>query len=316
MVCTVTSKARNYTLKTTYSTDPARDTVLVKTDLQGKGDLKLYVRLDPTSAGTAAAGPRTRARIPRPPTATPCRRRHDDRDRGGQPRLREADLPRTAGRQALHQGERGLRADRQRWAHPARHRPQADGVRQRAQRERRPHRGAAQAGHPRARVRPHRRPARAQAADRSLDTPYFLSLGRYLLEWALYDAKLERPSPQARRRLLPRHQRGQSVRGQGVPGRRRRRPRVAVGPGRPAGNLQDGKAPYFGSYREVFSRDLYEAFTALLVAGDDDTARTPPASCSSASSWRTAGSRATACSTARRRRTPAATSSTRPRSRS
>src|SRR5689334_17269040 len=33
MVCTVTSKARNYTLKTTYSTDPARDTVLVKTDL-------------------------------------------------------------------------------------------------------------------------------------------------------------------------------------------------------------------------------------------------------------------------------------------
>src|SRR4051794_3117613 len=29
MVCTVTSKARNYTLTATYSTDPARDTVLV-----------------------------------------------------------------------------------------------------------------------------------------------------------------------------------------------------------------------------------------------------------------------------------------------
>jgi hypothetical protein len=41
----------------------------------------------------------------------------------------------------------------------------------------------------------------------------------------------------------------------------------------PAGNLQDGKAPYFGSYREVFSRDLYEAFTALLVAGDRQTAQ-------------------------------------------
>src|SRR5262249_13965259 len=35
MVCTVTSKARNYTLTTTYSTDPARDTVLVKTRLTG-----------------------------------------------------------------------------------------------------------------------------------------------------------------------------------------------------------------------------------------------------------------------------------------
>ncbi|MBC7679727.1 MAG: glucan 1,4-alpha-glucosidase, partial [Pseudorhodobacter sp.] len=40
-----------------------------------------------------------------------------------------------------------------------------------------------------------------------------------------------------------------------------------------AGTLQDGKAPYFGSYREVFSRDLYEAFTALLTAGDRATAQ-------------------------------------------
>src|SRR3954447_2453584 len=56
MVCTVTSKARNYTLRTTYSTDPARDTVLVKTDLEGKGNLKLYVRLDPTVGGHGGGG--------------------------------------------------------------------------------------------------------------------------------------------------------------------------------------------------------------------------------------------------------------------
>src|SRR5918912_4291370 len=31
MVCTVTSKARNYKLTTTYATDPARDSVLVHT---------------------------------------------------------------------------------------------------------------------------------------------------------------------------------------------------------------------------------------------------------------------------------------------
>ena len=34
-----------------------------------------------------------------------------------------------------------------------------------------------------------------------------------------------------------------------------------------------GLPTYFGSYREVFARDLYETFTALLVAGDIKTAR-------------------------------------------
>ena len=40
-----------------------------------------------------------------------------------------------------------------------------------------------------------------------------------------------------------------------------------------AGDLPDGKPVYFGSYREVFARDLYEAFTGLLTAGDLATAR-------------------------------------------
>ena len=40
-----------------------------------------------------------------------------------------------------------------------------------------------------------------------------------------------------------------------------------------AGASMNGKAVYFGSYREVFSRDLYEAFTGLLADGDLGTAR-------------------------------------------
>jgi glucoamylase len=40
-----------------------------------------------------------------------------------------------------------------------------------------------------------------------------------------------------------------------------------------AGAAPGGKAVYFGSYREVFSRDLYEVFTGLLVDGDLATAR-------------------------------------------
>ena len=34
-----------------------------------------------------------------------------------------------------------------------------------------------------------------------------------------------------------------------------------------------GEPAYFGSYREVFARDLYEAFTGLLADGDLATAR-------------------------------------------
>ncbi len=41
----------------------------------------------------------------------------------------------------------------------------------------------------------------------------------------------------------------------------------------PAGNLTNGEPTYFGSYREEFSRDMYEAFTGLLVAGDVRTAQ-------------------------------------------
>jgi glucoamylase len=40
-----------------------------------------------------------------------------------------------------------------------------------------------------------------------------------------------------------------------------------------AGTLVGGKPVYFGSYREVFSRDLYEVFTGLLADGDLATAQ-------------------------------------------
>src|ERR1700733_3612982 len=41
----------------------------------------------------------------------------------------------------------------------------------------------------------------------------------------------------------------------------------------PAGEFTNGEPTYFGSYREEFSRDTYEAFTGLLVAGDVQTAQ-------------------------------------------
>jgi glucoamylase len=41
----------------------------------------------------------------------------------------------------------------------------------------------------------------------------------------------------------------------------------------PAGVSANGEPSYFGSYREVFARDLYEAFTGLLADGDIRTAQ-------------------------------------------
>jgi glucoamylase len=41
----------------------------------------------------------------------------------------------------------------------------------------------------------------------------------------------------------------------------------------PAGVTANGEPSYFGSYREVFARDLYEAFTGLMADGDVATAR-------------------------------------------
>ncbi|MGH3172999.1 MAG: glycoside hydrolase family 15 protein, partial [Streptosporangiaceae bacterium] len=41
----------------------------------------------------------------------------------------------------------------------------------------------------------------------------------------------------------------------------------------PAGVTANGEPSYFGSYREVFARDLYETFTGLMADGDVATAR-------------------------------------------
>src|SRR6185312_15973182 len=105
---------------------------------------------------------------------------------------------------------------------------------------------------------------------------------RYLSGWRSYDARLDRP---------------RTDRVAGVPAGRARDawylsanvlkasedktfPGAVVaslaspwGQAVPAGTLVGGKPVYFGSYREVFSRDLYEAFTGFMADGDLATAR-------------------------------------------
>ena len=84
----------------------------------------------------------------------------------------------------------------------------------------------------------------------------------------------------------------------------------------PAGNDTNGHPTYFGSYREVFSRDLYEAFTALLVAGDVRSARDADLFLFERQQQPDGSMPRNSCSTGWSRPTPAACNWTRPRTRS
>src|SRR4051794_39662328 len=248
MVCTVTSKARGYTLKTTYSTDPARDTVLVKTDLQGKGNLKLYVRLDPTvgghggggkdNAGADSATADRNALVAGDPTTETAA---VNRDYAKPTFLAlQADKPFTK----ASAGYAGTASDGLK---------QLDGARKLTEYD------SAPSGNVVLTAALHKQATLAlgfgrtadqarRTADRSLDTPYALSLGRYLLEWALYDARLERPSL----KRAPGYYLGINVvkasEDKEFPGAIAAGLASPWGQAVPAGNRQDGKAPYFGSY--------------------------------------------------------------------
>ncbi|HZE06502.1 MAG TPA: glycoside hydrolase family 15 protein, partial [Solirubrobacteraceae bacterium] len=99
----------------------------------------------------------------------------------------------------------------------------------------------------------------------------------YEAGWLRYDAHLRRPSP----RLGPRADREyytsvnvvKASEDKTFPGAIAAGLASPWGQSVPAGNLTNNEPTYFGSYREVFARDLYEAFTGLLVAGDVRTAR-------------------------------------------
>ena len=150
MVCTVTatSAKHHYQLVTTYLTDPARDTVLMRTQSARRhaADCASTPGWTRTSTATAVAAARTAARTPAPCNASTVRRarrlRHLDHQPGHQPRLRRAHLRRaarhhlTAPRSVGYAGTAsdGLTAARR---HP---RPRHH-LRQRAQRAHHRHRG-------------------------------------------------------------------------------------------------------------------------------------------------------------------------------
>ncbi|HEY5361203.1 MAG TPA: glucodextranase DOMON-like domain-containing protein [Streptosporangiaceae bacterium] len=118
----------------------------------------------------------------------------------------------------------------------------------------------------------------------SLNTPFLLKELRYLAGWVAYDAGLNRPPAHvpgepasALARLAEHYYLSANVikasEDKTFPGAIVASLASPWGQAVPAGVSAGGAPSYFGSYREVFSRDLYEAFTGLLTDGDLATAR-------------------------------------------
>ncbi len=121
-------------------------------------------------------------------------------------------------------------------------------------------------------------------AERSLSDRFGKTAANYRHGWTRYDTGLKRPP-----RVFPGVTRGQAASLDGhyylsanvlkasedktFPGAIVASLASPWGQAVPAGVLAGGEPSYFGSYREVFARDLYEAFTGLLADGDIATAR-------------------------------------------
>ena len=121
-------------------------------------------------------------------------------------------------------------------------------------------------------------------AQDSLRVPFGAAEARYLAGWTAYDARLHRPPAHfpgepasATARLDQHYYLSANVikasEDKTFPGAIVASLASPWGQAVPAGTDSGGQPGYFGSYREVFARDLYEAFTGLLADGDLATAR-------------------------------------------
>jgi glucoamylase len=110
-------------------------------------------------------------------------------------------------------------------------------------------------------------------AGASLSRPFGQTQQAYRSGWAGYDAGLRTPPPNLRGSYNLSANVLKASEDKTFPGAIVASLASPWGQSVPAGVLAGGQPSYFGSYREVFARDLYEAFTGLLADGDISTAR-------------------------------------------
>ena len=110
-------------------------------------------------------------------------------------------------------------------------------------------------------------------AEASLAHPFGLTAASYLRGWVSYDASLRTPPGNLRGSYYLSANVLKASEDKTFPGAIVASLASPWGQSVQAGVNSGGKPSYFGSYREVFARDLYEAFTGLLADGDIGTAR-------------------------------------------
>ena len=300
MVCTVTSTANSgdYRLTTTYLTDPSRNSVVVDTRLTAlRGDrraLRLYVRIDPTIGGHGGGG-----------TAAGQNAGADsatiDAETGALVSFDTNTVTAAVNRDYAQPTYLALRADRAFLEASSGYAGSpSDGLNQLDEEHEltdestdAPDGNVVQTarldttrtGEARLVLGFGRTQAQAVGvAGATLGESTRALRDSYVAEWQAYDDGLVRPSRtlpglsrQRSHQLAAAYYVGVNVlkasEDKQFPGAIVAAPASPWGQAVSAGTAQDGRAPYFGSYREVFSRDLYEVFTGMLVAGDVATAR-------------------------------------------
>ena len=287
MACTVvaSSTKHHYRIVTTYIADPSRDAVLMHVKFEGPDRDQVYVRLDPLAGGTGGGGTQNAG----PNTATLERFGGDlvpavqNQNTITQASNRDYAVPTFAALDASHGfsdasvGYAGTASDGLTMLDTARHLTTFD---------------SAPDGHvvltAQLRLRhgdstdlalgfgKEQRTA-LRTAQTAVRQRFDRAWRQYERQWLRYDGGLRRPSPRLGLSAIREYYESVNVvkasEDKQFPGAIAAGLASPWGQAVPAGNLSNGKPTYFGSYREVFARDLYEAFAGLLVAGDIGTAR-------------------------------------------
>jgi glucoamylase len=287
MSCTVVASdaAHHYRIVTTYLADPSRDAVLMRTRFHGPAGDELYVRLDPLAGGTGGGGaPNAGGNTASlasvgggpVPVASNLNTVTDAVNRNYAVPTFEA-LESSDGFSSASVGYAGSASDgltmldsadqlTQYSSAPDGHVTLTAGLRLRG--------GqsvdlALGFGTTQAKA--------LGVAGASLSQRFRRVWANYERQWLRYDAGLRRPSAALGRAAVREYYESVNVvkasEDKTFPGAIAAGLASPWGQAVPAGNATGGKPNYFGSYREVFARDLYEAFTGLLVAGDLQTAR-------------------------------------------
>jgi glucan 1,4-alpha-glucosidase len=286
MSCTIVASdtAHGYSITTTYIADPARDAVLMRVRFDGPQSDQLYARLDPLAGGTGGggtqnAGGNTAALAgagQSVPVASNTNTTTDAVNRDYAVPTFEA-LQASGGFTSESVGYAGTASDGLTMLDAShqltRYDSAPDGHVTLTAGLRLPHDGTTNLALGFGTTK-----ADALAvAGRSVNQSFDGFWRRYESQWARYDRKLRRPSPRLGLSAVRDYYASVNVvkasEDKTFPGAIAAGLASPWGQSVPAGDLTNGKPTYFGSYREVFARDLYEAFTGLLVAGDLSTAR-------------------------------------------